>query len=142
MPLMDLVLRRDVVSRGENSGYQATPHLMMYVLHEPMPPGTLPVVRRVLLTSANLSAAPWGYMRNGKLEIRSFELGVSVVPEQPGELVEPLGDHLEVRTRDAWRIWAQAIPFRIERPELCVDPFVSRKAILREDKAEMGHLNY
>ena len=35
-------------------------------------------VRRMLLTSANLSAAPWGYARDGALEIRNFELGVSI----------------------------------------------------------------
>lgn len=37
---------------------------MLYVLHEPIAAeGDLPVVRRLLLTSANLSAAPWGYTR-------------------------------------------------------------------------------
>ena len=62
LPLMQLVLREDVIA-PHLSGYQATPHLMLYVLHEPMPPGQPPgqppVVRRLLLTSANLSAAPW-----------------------------------------------------------------------------------
>jgi hypothetical protein len=41
---------------------------MLYVLHEPIAAeGDLPVVRRLLLTSANLSAAPWGYARGEQL---------------------------------------------------------------------------
>ena len=49
---------------------QATPHLMLYVLHEPIAAeGDLPVVRRLLLTSANLSAAPWGYARGEQLRM-------------------------------------------------------------------------
>jgi len=49
---------------------QATPHLMLYVLHEPIAAeGDLPVVRRLLLTSANLSAAPWGYARGEQLSM-------------------------------------------------------------------------
>ena len=49
---------------------QATPHLMLYVLHEPIAAeGDLPVVRRLLLTSANLSAAPWGYARREHLRM-------------------------------------------------------------------------
>ena len=51
-------------------GTQATPHLMLYVLHEPIAAeGDLPVVRRLLLTSANLSAAPWGYARGEQLRM-------------------------------------------------------------------------
>ena len=50
---------------------------MLYVLHEPLRrPHDLPAVRRVLLTSANLSAAPWGYQRASQqgeeAEIRSL----------------------------------------------------------------------
>ena len=91
LPLVALALREDVVSKGERSGYQSKPHLMLYVLHEPIKQaGDAPLVRRLLLTSANLSAAPWGYVRNGAVEIRSFELGVCVAPERPLELVEPL----------------------------------------------------
>lgn len=49
---------------------QATPHLMLYVLHEPIAAeGDLPVARRLLLTSANLSAAPWGYARGEQLRM-------------------------------------------------------------------------
>ena len=65
---------------------------MLYVLHEPPPRRALaaapPRVRRLLLTSANLSSAAWGRRlgwglgdaRGGALEIRSFELGVCVPP--------------------------------------------------------------
>ena len=43
---------------------------MLYVLHEPIAAeGDLPVVRRLLLTSANLSAAPWGYARGEQLSM-------------------------------------------------------------------------
>ena len=43
---------------------------MLYVLHEPIAAeGDLPVVRRLLLTSANLSAAPWGYARGEQLRM-------------------------------------------------------------------------
>ena len=98
LPMVRLRLREDVIAAGERSGYQAsphhitstcctchayathrprvhhactlqaTPHLMLYVLHEPIAAeGDLPVVRRLLLTSANLSAAPWGYARGEQL---------------------------------------------------------------------------
>jgi hypothetical protein len=92
----------------------------------------------MLLTSANLSAAPWGYARDGKLEIRNFELGVCVAPERPLDLVEPLGEV----GRAPPEVWARALPFHIERREPCVDPYVSRALVRKADKAEKGHLNY
>ena len=49
-------------ARGEKSDYVCTPHLMLYILHEPVTTADeLPRIRRLLLTSANLSAAcaPW-----------------------------------------------------------------------------------
>ena len=92
--MVRLRLRKDVIATGETSGYQArctrscpraasamhtpciryatqaSPHLMLYVLHEPIAAeGDLPVVRRLLLTSANLSAAPWGYARREHLRM-------------------------------------------------------------------------
>jgi hypothetical protein len=144
LPLVELVLREDVIARGERNGYQAKPHLMLYVLHEPLQVASAsgaapaPVVRRMLLTSANLSAAPWGYARDGKLEIRNFELGVCVAPERPLDLVEPLGEV----GRAPPEVWARALPFHIERREPCVDPYVSRALVRKADKAEKGHLNY
>jgi hypothetical protein len=139
MPMVKLTLRDDVITRGEKSGYQASPHLMLYVLHEPLQAdGQLPVVRRMLLTSANLSAAPWGYVRDGEVEVRSFELGVCVACERPSELVEPLGGEAG-RTR---AVWAQAIPFHIERREHLADPYVSRALVYAEGRTEKGHLNY
>ena len=36
LPLYELQLRHDVIAAGEKSGYQCTPHLMLYVLHEPL----------------------------------------------------------------------------------------------------------
>jgi len=139
-----LVLRGDVISANAKSGYQARPHLMLYILHEPLSPtaGEAPLVRRMLLTSANLSAAPWGYARDGALEIRNFELGVSVAPERPLELVEPLVTPHDMRSRDIWRAWAQAIPFEIGRSEPLADPYVSRALTYVEGRAEKGHLNY
>ena len=149
LPLVELRLREDVISTREKSGYMASPHLMLYVLHEPVPTDDdsfLPVVRRVLLTSANLSAAPWGYTRSGQMEIRSFELGVCVRPEQPSELVEPLGDLAINQGGTAGRsraVWAQAIPFRIGHGKKCDDPFLNKALVFRgENQAEKGHLNY
>lgn len=151
LPLYELQLRHDVIAAGEKSGYQCTPHLMLYVLHEPLrreegATHDLPAVRRVLLTSANLSAAPWGYQRasqhGDELEIRSFELGVCVQPDRPSELVEPLGSGEQAERARPPSVWAQAIPFHIERRVPCADPFVSRSLTYTEGKAEMGHLNY
>ena len=75
------------------------------------------------------------------MEIRSFELGVCVVPERPEQLVEPLGNDFE-GGQPPRHVWAQAIPFRIENLQRCADPFVSRALVTREGKAEKGHLNY
>jgi hypothetical protein len=69
-----------------------TPHLMLYVLHD-----DAGCIKRLLLSSANFSAAAWGYRRSGRfpddenaaptddgaLEVRSFELGVCVPPGDP-----------------------------------------------------------
>ena len=69
-----------------------TPHLMLYVLHD-----DTGGVKRLLLSSANLSMAAWGYRRSGRfpddenaiptddgaLEVRSLELGVCMPPGDP-----------------------------------------------------------
>ena len=107
---------------------------MLYVLHEPdVLHGPPPEVRRVLLTSANLSAAAWGRRRSaarpddkeacddaGALEIRSFELGVSV-PVAP----------------DA----ARAFPFAWPPTSAgdCAEPFVGNRSL---DEAHKGTLYY
>ena len=77
-----------------------------------------------------------------ELEIRSFELGVCVQPDRPSELVEPLGSGEQAERARPPSVWAQAIPFHIERRVPCADPFVSRSLTYTECKAEMGHLNY
>ena len=118
---------------------------MHYVLHEPIArEGDPPVIRRLLLTSANLSAAPWGYVRGGKVEIRNFELGVCVKPEQPQQLVEPLGSlNLDDGARRSAEVWAQAIPFDITKQEPCDEPYLGRSIVYRcGGQAENGHLNY
>ncbi|KOO36695.1 hypothetical protein Ctob_008840 [Chrysochromulina tobinii] len=139
------VVRLVVSSANAQAGYQATPHLMLYVLHEPLPAdGQPPAIRRLLLTSANLSAAPWGYARSGEIEIRNFELGVCVAPEWPAELVEPLGSPKGPdQAGRSHRVWAQAIPFHLERRAPCTDPFLGKGIGTRSDgRAEIGHLNY
>jgi hypothetical protein len=144
LPMVQLALRPDILP-ADNSGYQATPHLMLYVLHEPLPAdGQPPAIRRLLLTSANLSAAPWGYARSGEIEIRNFELGVCVAPEWPAELVEPLGSPKGPdQAGRSHRVWAQAIPFHLERRAPCTDPFLGKGIGTRSDgRAEIGHLNY
>ena len=144
-PLVGLRLRDDVISKGGHLGYQATPHLMLYVLHEPIETdGDAPRIRRLLLTSANFSAAPWGYARDQKLEVRNFELGVLVEPQQPEDLVAPLGD---LRTSGggarSQKAWAEAIPFHLEGREPCHDPFLGHQQLVRsQGKAEKGQLNY
>ena len=85
----------DAPARGrprERAGadkYVYTPHLMLYVLHD-----AAGGIKRLLLSSANLSAAAWGAARpqvserreraadrrGGALEVRSFRLGVSGRP--------------------------------------------------------------
>ena len=144
LPMVQLALRPDILP-ADNSGYQATPHLMLYVLHEPLPAdGQPPAIRRLLLTSANLSAAPWGYARSGEIEIRNFELGVCVAPEWPAELVEPLGiPKGPDQAGRSHRVWAQAIPFHLERRAPCTDPYLGKGIGTRSDgRAEIGHLNY
>ena len=136
LPLVELTLRADVIAPSERSGYQATPHLMLYVLHEPVrADGEAPVVRRLLLTSANLSAAPWGYVRGGALEIRSFELGVCVAPERPMQLVEPMGP-------GSARAHAQALPFELTGRRPNDAPYVGRSLMSGKDRGEQGHMNY
>ena len=144
LPMVQLALRTDILP-ADNSGYQATPHLMLYVLHEPLPAdGQPPAIRRLLLTSANLSAAPWGYVRSGEIEIRNFELGVCVAPEWPVELVEPLGSPKGPdQAGRSHRVWAQAIPFHLEQRAPCTDPYLGKGIGTRSDgRAEIGHLNY
>ena len=90
----------DVANNEERFAH--TPHLMLYVLHEPAAPHR---VRRMLLTSANLSTAAWGRRRGvaastaaaadgfdegGPLDIRSFELGVCVPPRDEAAACEGL----------------------------------------------------
>ena len=79
--------------------YVYTPHLMLYVLHD-----AAGGIKRLLLSSANLSAAAWGRRRShkfpndenalptdeGALEVRSFELGVSVPPADADRAKEDL----------------------------------------------------
>ena len=79
-----------------------------------------------------------------QFEIRNFELGVSVVPERPSELVEPLGSLAANGGAGRSRVaWAQAIPFDIGRRVPCGDPFLNRALVFRRDgQAEKGHLNY
>ena len=127
-------LRAPRDDRGSSKKFVWTPHLMLYVLHEPdVLHGQPPEVRRVLLTSANLSAAAWGRRRSaarpddkeacddaGALEIRSFELGVSV-PVAP----------------DA----ARAFPFAWPPTSAgdCAEPFVGNRSL---DEAHKGTLYY
>ena len=134
--LVELALRTDVIAPSESTGYQATPHLMLYVLHEPMrEEGEPPVIRQMLLTSANLSAAPWGYVRSERIEIRSFELGVCVAPERPMLLVEPMGP-------GSARAHAQALPFELTGRPMCEKPFVGRALMSGKAKGDAGHMNY
>lgn len=149
LPMVELRLRPDVIQRREDTGYMCTPHLMLYVLHEPIvSKDHAPVVRRQLLTSANLSAAPWGYEREGQVEIRSFEMGVCVHPESPVQLVEPFVDLMAVSTTP--EAHARAIPFDLihaDAPgaDVClslVDPYVGRALIAKSQAAQIGHLNY
>jgi hypothetical protein len=100
---------------------QATPHLMLYALHEPAPAYKL---RRLLLTSANLSAAAWGYRApagpaeaEAPLQVRSFELGVSV---------RPLDD--------------QQLPIDLDASTPCANPYVGRMGAAASDCA--GQLFY
>ena len=48
---------------------------------------------------------------------------------------------VNVRTPPA--VWAQAIPFHIERRVPCTDPYLGKALVHRgEGRAEKGHLNY
>ena len=104
---------------------------MLYVSHVPPNkslPDEVPVVKRMLLTSANMSAAPWGYATadGASIEVRSFELGVSVAPanlEAAEALVAPFveagtGPELAPRRKQ------EAIPFHMEAPQPCEAPYV------------------
>ena len=141
--LVRLRLRRDVLCPSEGKEYMCTPHLMLYILHEPLAAADeLPRIRRILLTSANLSAAPWGYSKGSdEIEVRSFELGICVEPARPSELVEPLGEAMALGPR--WSEGhARAIPFHFGGPGVaCDDPFIGR-ALVRGPTEERGHLNY
>ena len=80
----------------------------------------------------------WGYSRGEDVEIRSFELGVCVEPEDPNALVEPLGSD----TRFGKEARARALPFDISRRVPLTDPFLGRALVARGERAEKGHLNY
>ena len=106
---------------------------MLYVSHAPLgtaslgtaSPNDVPVVRRMLLTSANMSAAPWGYAAadGASFEVRSFELGVSVAPADPEALVAPFAD-AGTGYATAPRRRQEAIPFHMEAPRPCRSPYV------------------
>ena len=142
LPIMKLQMRKDVIRENSETGYMCTPHLMLYVWHEPIKsPADTPSIRRMLLTSANLSAAAWGYSREGALEIRSFELGVCVRPEFPEYLVEPFGDVM-IDGHGNTEIHARAIPFQMVSPSPCPNPYVGRALVVSSDTHQVGQLNY
>mmetsp|Transcript_85644 Transcript_85644/g.256563 ORF Transcript_85644/g.256563 Transcript_85644/m.256563 type:complete len:1047 (+) Transcript_85644:72-3212(+) len=145
--LVTLRLRPDVLRPSgteSKTEYVCTPHLMLYILHEPLSAADeLPQIRRILLTSANLSAAPWGYSKGSdEIEVRSFELGICVEPSNPSELVEPLCDAMTLGPSRWSEGHARAIPFHFGGPGVvCDDPYVGR-AVVRGPTEERGQLNY
>ena len=108
-----------------------TPHLMLYVLHDDGGG-----VKRLLLSSANLSMAAWGYRRSGRfpadenaiptddgaLEVRSFELGVCVPPGDPDRAREDL-----------------PFVFPAAAAGQCLTPFIG---IFSKDQGDRGVMHY
>ena len=108
-----------------------TPHLMLYVLHD-----DAGGIKRLLLSSANLSMAAWGYRRSGRfpddenaiptddgaLEVRSFELGVCVPPGDPDRAREDL-----------------PFVFPAAAAGQCLTPFIG---IFAKDQGDRGVMHY
>ena len=93
-------------------------------------------VKRLLLSSANLSMAAWGYRRSGRfpndenaiptddgaLEVRSFELGVCVPPGDPDQAREDL-----------------PFVFPAAAAGQCLTPFIG---IFSKDQGDRGVMHY
>ena len=104
---------------------------MLYVLHD-----DAGGVKRLLLSSANLSMAAWGYRRSGRfpddenaiptddgaLEVRSFELGVCVPPGDPDQAREDL-----------------PFVFPAAAAGQCLTPFIG---IFSKDQGDRGVMHY